>query len=758
MKPDRFLIGYSDSDSGYQTNVRPWLIPDNAYYQLENCYVYRGRTRKRLGSVLMGTTQYNSRLGYVIGTTDGSGDASGTVPGAIFAVGQAFLIGSDVYTVNVSGTPATLLSTNPSATFTYNLSTGDYTVTNADPGTDIIFYSATPVMGLPRFFVPLTTTYLNMAFDTQFSYVFDPISNIWVAVTSGDTVWTGTDLNFFWSTNYQGADTNTNWLWTTNYNPSDGIRYFDGTTWTTATMQIDSAGDTVSTCLAIAQFKNRLLLFNTIEDISSTETKYFNRVRYSALGDPTASNAWRQDIPGNGGAIDAPVQQAIVTVQFIKDRLIVYFENSTFELVYTGNQVQPFVWQKINTELGAEATFSEVPFDRQVFGVDNLGIHICNGSNVERIDEKIPQIAFNFSDTAGGRERIYGIRDYYNELVYWTYRNALASTEVYFPNKMLVYNYVNSTWATFDDSITCFGYFPYTQQTPGATWGDTTSAWQDLTILWNAGSDATTTPAIQSVIAGNQQGYVYVMLANVTSNASALQVTDVDSYSDGKISLLSINHNLAFGDFVLLISMNGMTFTDSNGNDLPTVIGVVTNNPILDGQPNTIDLTLLDNFNNSVVVAGTYTGGGTIARVSNITATTKQYNFYTEQDRNCYISKVDFLVDATSIGQVTVDFFVSSSQSSLLSGSAASGALPGNSILETAPYALSTFEQFQDRLWHPIYFYAEGECVQFSILMSPIQMFNYVIDDSGNINYTALQDFQLHAMVIYAQPTSSRMQ
>lgn len=758
MKTDRFLIGYSDNDSGYQTNVKPWLIPDNAYYQLSNCYVYRGRTRKRLGSVLMGTTQFNSRLGFVAATTDGSGDASDTAPGAVFEVGQVFLIGSDIFTIVETGTPGNALSTNPDVTFTYDTTNGNFVVTGADPNTDIIFYPATPVMGLPRFFVPDTGTFLNMAFDTQFSYVFDTVSNVWVAIDSGDSVWTGTDLNFFWSINYQGADPNTNWLWTTNFNPDDGIRYFDGTTWATATMQIDGASDEVLTCLAIAQFKNRLLLFNTIENISSTPTKYFNRVRYSALGDPTASNAWRQDVPGNGGAIDAPVQQAIKTVQFIKDRLIVYFEQSTFELVYTGNQVQPFVWQKINTELGAEATFSEIPFDRQVFGVDNLGIHICNGSNVERIDEKIPQIAFDFSDFEGGRQRIYGIRDYYNELVYWTYRNALASSDVYYPNKMLVYNYINSSWSTFDDSITCFGYFPYTEQTPGATWGDTTTSWQDLIILWNSGSDATTTPAIQSVIAGNQQGFVFVLLANVTSNASALQVTDVDSYSDGKMSIISVNHNLAFGEYVLLKNMNGITFVDSNGNTLSSAIGIVTNNPIIDNAPDTLNLTLLDNFNRAVTISGTYTGGGTIARVSNMVATTKQYNFYTEQDRNCYISKVDFLVDATSIGQVTVDFLTSSSQSSLLSGSSANGALPGNSILETAPYALSTFEQFQTRLWHPIYFYAEGECIQFSILMSPVQMFNYTIDDGGSINYTALQDFQLHAMVIYAQPTTSRMQ
>ena len=58
-----------------------------------------------------------------------------------------------------------------------------------------------------------------------------------------------------------------------------------------------------------------------------------------------------EDLPGFGNAIDAATQEAIVSAEFLKDRLIVYFERSTWELVYTGNQIYPFTWQKINTEL-----------------------------------------------------------------------------------------------------------------------------------------------------------------------------------------------------------------------------------------------------------------------------------------------------------------------------------------------------------------------------------------------------------------------
>jgi hypothetical protein len=758
MKPDRFLIGYVDNNSGYQTNVKPWLLPDNAFQTLENAYVFRGRVRKRLGSIWTGTDQLSSRLRYQLTNTDSSGNGSGTVPGAIFAPGQQFSINSDIFTVNTTGTPATLLSTNSSASMTYNTSTGAYTITNADASAEVFFYPATPVMGLYQYYVPATKDYQNIAFDLQFSYFYDKTLNSWVALTTGTATWTGDDTQFFWATNYNGTSTNTNYLWVTNYNDNDGIRYFDGTTWTTPTLTIDSSGDTVLTALMIIEFKNRLILLNTIEDISSTPTLYFNRVRYSEQYNATGANSWRQDLPGYGGALDAPVNEAIVTAQFIKDRLIVYFTNSTFELAYTGNQVNPFQWQLLNTELGAESTFSEIPFDKDVLGVDEIGIHACNGSNVSRIDETIPQVTFGFSNDNNERERIVGIRDYYTELAYWSYPNSIRNNQFYFPNRMLVFNYINNSWATFEDSITFMGYFPFQLENSGATWGNTYNTWQELTIMWNSAADTLTTPTVKSVIAGNQQGFVFILRPELTCNASVLQVTDVSIGSNGYMTLTIINHNLEFNNFILLSTMNGLTFTDSNSNTLATVMAQINSDPFTSGTPNSVNVLLLDNEGQAVTITGTYTGGGTAARVSNINIVTKQYNFYTAQDRSCYVSKIDFLVDKTNQGQVTVDYYISSSQNALLSGSLKNGALPGNSILETSPYTLVPFEQFQDRLWHPLYFYSEGECVQYSMYMSPNQMFQYTIDNNGNIQYTALEDFQLHAMAIYAQPTSMRMQ
>ncbi len=840
MPLDRFFIGFTGEDSGYQTNVKPWLINDEAFSLLENAYVFRGRVRKRFGSALMGGNQLNSRLRIEVGTTDGSGDASITVPGSEFNVGQMFSIGSELFTVYQAGTPVATLSTG-SGSATYNTTTGAFVVTGAAATTDIYFYPATPVMGIAQYNLPSTPGFVSLAFDTQFSYQFDDTTGAWLRLSSGQSVWTGTDSDFFWSVNYQGVTSNLNSLFVTNYVAADGIRYWNNSTWTKPVInysigsivdttdgsgnasgslvgtffigQVFNIGKTsflvtvangaltplaatgttatgtgtfntatgaytftgafantsiyftgnnfIATSRLIVSMRGRLLLFGTIENENGTNVSYETRLRYSAIGNPLTPNAFMSDSPGQGGFIDAPTTQAIVTAQFIKDRLIVYFESSTYELAYTGNQVLPFVWQKINTELGAESTFSQVPFDKVVLGIGNVGVHACNGNNVDRIDAKIPQLAFRFQNLEEGPKRVVGIRDYQTEMVYWSYPSQVRSDSFYFPEKVLVYNYVNNSWGVNDDSFTSFGYFLLTGTNDSdVTWGNTLDAWENIADLWNSNADGSTNQKVLTIMAGNQEGFMSLIQPNKLSNAAALQVTNFTIGSDvGTATISCINHNLSGNDFVLLTNMNGLTFTDSLGNVLPSLMGRVTPDPYFANTPNQFSIVALDTLGQAITITGTYTGGGGIARVSDINIYTKQYNFYTEQDRNIYVPKVDFLVSKTDVGQITVDFLIGSSPISIsdMAGPSGTDALLGDNVLVTSPYALVPSEQFQERLWHPLYFAAEGECVQLRFFMTNNQMYNYTLRN-GLITYSALQDFELHAMTFYAHPTSNRMQ
>lgn len=744
---DRFFIAPYDQDSGLQTNYKPWLIPDEAFAEINNAYVFRGRVRKRFGSRWIGDTSLVSRLRIEVGTITG-GSLSGNVrtinvdASMPTGIGQAFSVGSTIFTVfnDTSGDQQMLRSDGLSQIATYNLTNSDFNITNtgAADSTPVFFYPNLPVMGLITFEQNSVNDEFIIAFDTRYAYQYiSGWQRLSSEASSGAAVWTGDNSEFFWGTTWTGTNASDKVFFVTNFNETEPnyMRYYFGN-WNNFRPQIDATPNYLNCARILVPFKNRLVAFNIWEGPNTPlpGTNYPNRCRYSQIGSPLDSNAWRQDIAGRGNAIDAPTTEAIITVEFVKDRLIVFFERSTWELVYTGNQAYPFNWQQINTELGAESTFSIVPFDKVCIGVGNVGIHACNGANVERIDNKIPDTVFDIHNVDQGVQRVYGIRDYYVEMVYWTFPDTESSTDFPYPNRVLIYNYKTGTWAFNDDSITAFGYF---QPTTGVTWDSTTVTWDD-SIGWDSGS---VQAKFRQVIAGNQEGYTFICDADVTTNAAVLQITNVTTVGINTI-LTVIQHNLRYEDYIYI---QDATWSDSS-NSLNEQIYQVVN--IIDA--NTVDI------GPAAPYTGTYTGAGLISRVSKISIKTKEYNFYAKQGRNAYISKVDFMVDKTDAGQIQVDFYVSTATTPLLPDSQGNGVLLGTGTLDTYPYTAANgaeapipFEETAIRLWHPVYFQADGEVIQLQLVFNDQQMRDTDIREAG---------FALHAMCIYAQPTSYRFQ
>lgn len=734
MATDRFLIAPFDKESGLQTNYKPWLLPDTAFADLTNAYVFRGRVRKRFGSTWLLDDQLTSRLRINIGTTDiagnfvGSVPLTGGVPIATPAIGQMFSVETAVFTVNALGAPVALLSSS-TATGTFDSASGAVTITGATPSTKVYYYPSLPVMGLATY----ESTALNyepcIAFDTRFAYQYTSgWERLPAEAAPGDAFWTGGNAQFFWTSTWLGANAADKILFVTNFNEDEprSMREFNGATWSQFKPTVDGA-EFLLCARIIVPFKNRLIAFNTWEGVAFPGTNYQNRCRYSQIGDPGAADAWDQTTPGKGNAIDAPTTEAIVTVEFVKDRLIVFFERSTWELVYVGNQAYPFAWQQINTELGVESTFSVVPFDVVAIGVGNVGVHACNGANVSRIDDKIPTAVFDIHNEDDGAYRVYGIRDYYPEMLYWTFPDATRSSASPYPNQILVFNYETSTWSFNIDSITCFGYY---QPSSAITWDSTIITWSDP-ISWSSGANQARS---RQVIAGNQQGYTFLVDSNVTTNASVLQITDITTAAN-IVTITCINHNLDLGEYIYLqdiVDTGNLSLL--NGKIFQLIAGTVA--------PST--LTFI--YDGGTLLAGTYKGNGTISRVSNINIETKEYNFYQQQGRNAYVSKVDFLLDKTDSGAIMVDYFVSTSGDSMINSG--TGTLLGTSVLDTSAYIDVPFEANTSRVWHPLYFQADGECVQLQFYLSDDQMRSTAIRKS---------DFQLNAMCWYATP-SSRLQ
>lgn len=776
---DRFLI--APFNSGLQTNLRPWLIMDDAFSYLQNAYVFRGRVRKRFGSILMGVTPLSSRLRVNLGVnTNAAMNLPANEPAHTpqLAIGQTFSLGTTIFTVFQLGAGVATLSTNGAVSAVINSTVNPNTITITGGAlVDLFWYPSLPVMGITQYEINAVNDHPTYAFDTEFAYVFT--GGAWVR--SGNAVWHGDDKDFFWAVNWQGTATSATSapvLFVTNFNATvpapaatdDPIWKFDGTTWTplsgvNAFYFLPNGGAIhtgpyVQTARIIVAFKDRLLLLNTIENDNSggagVNTAYVNRVRFSFNGSPFARNAWYEpnqtdssggvvnnnNIAAGAGYIDASTEEQIISAEFIKDRLIVFFERSTWELAYTGSEILPFVWQKLNTELGSMSTFSSVPFDKEILTTGQTGIHACNGSNVVRVDEIIPDKIFDFDTRNNNTVRTFGIRDYDTEAVYFSFVGNLEERTQNFPNQVLVYNYKNRTWAVNDDCFTAFGYFEQSQDT---TWASSAPIiWAEANYTWNAGVIAANQ---RKILGGTPEGFVLIIVPqNVSRNAPSIYITGLSIAATGIITITAINHNLSAAptqfpddaDFVYVENVvgNADLMNYINGTIFPVAL-------IIDKDTFTVNT-----FGG--LTSGTYAGGGTLARVSNVQIVTKEFNPYKQYDQNVTIQRVEFAVQKTSAGAITVDYFASSSYQSMLGGADQSRAILGTGVLETFPYnALYPLESTQSMLWHSIYLQTSGTSVQLGLYFSPDQMVN---------PNTALSDFELQGMLLVTQPTSARLQ
>ena len=852
MAFDRFLI--APFDKGVESDLKPWQIPDDAFAELENAYIFRGRVKKRFGADLTGVNatagmeHLYSRLAYNLGKTHaGTGVIAGTVPGTKWEQGQLFSIADVIFTV-ADGTPGAhqMLRTDGSAEVaTFNVTNGAYTITiAAQKNVDCYWYPAQPVTGITQYHSGAINNEPTWAFDTQFAYKFK--TNRWVQ--DGAAIWQGDKTKLFLACNWNGLSADKTSLFVTNFNvvnyngvvstSDDPIWSYDGTANATAwapfkpRFRLDGLGPTnyvVSTARIVLPFKDCLILLNTVETDNTAvplNQHFPNRCRYShngsplpaapeaiagvngttngvggaagtvtaargSIGDvftiggevctvvndtpgaqvmnttgtsvthtfncatgayvfagaailtqiyylPSGAGAWLEgNQPGANGAgwIDAATEEEIVSAGFIKDRLIVYFERSTWELAYTGNYIVPFLWQKINTELGAESTFSAVTFDKVLLAVGQTGIHACTGATVQRIDAKIPDEVFDIDAETNGIAQIVGIRDFDVEMVYWSLISTLGSRGKFqnYPNKVLVFNYKNNTWAMNDDCITAFGYY---QEQYDKIWSDQEDPWKDIAWSWNSGIQSADH---RKILAGNQQGYVFTLEPDKTTNAPVMSITDIKTVV-GVTRLTIIDHNLQTalpGNTSPVGYINCGDYIRIENSGVSLVDGIW---PVTVINEDTISI--------PKVLTGVYPGNAIATRVSNINILSKQWNPYVDKDFQFQLSRIDFNIDKTSKGEVTVDYYPSYSTLSINSGSISAGTMQGDGRLETFAYPVKPLEAYQDQLWHPVYFQAEGDSVQIRIYMSHDQITDEDISAS---------EFEINAMILYTRKTSTRL-
>lgn len=485
-------------------------------------------------------------------------------------------------------------------------------------------------------------------------------------------------------------------------------------------------------------YYGRLLALNTWEgETIGTSTNIYNRCRFSQIGSPVQNDAWRSDIFGKGGFIDAPVAEDIVSATFFKNTLIVFFERSTWQLRYVGEYGLPFLWERISSDFGSESTFSTILFDEGVLTVGDKAIVSSSGTNVARIDEKIPDLVFTFRNANDGIARVHGARNFQKELAFWCYSDANdQEVDQYFPNKVLLANYRNKTFAILRDNITCFGTY---QPPDGVTWDDLTAMWDDFNIFWD---DADSQSEFPWVVIGNAQGYIsYYLKSNVATEGQSLSITAID-LSVTPITLTIINHNLLTGE---LIYLTDLTFLDALNVPVDTdlnerifrVTVIDTDTVSLsewDGEAYAIDFTFTPD------ATATYVGCGEVTLLPKMTIQTKDFNPFQQQGANLKISYVDLLTDATPDSSVSVNLYINSAINQ------SANVIVGNRNVETSltsPYYPAGM--LSDYAWHRFFATSAGQYMRVEITYGDDLMNDIDIHNST---------FVMNAMQLWMRPGS----
>lgn len=499
----------------------------------------------------------------------------------------------------------------------------------------------------------------------------------------------------------------------------------------------------------IVPFKDRLLFIGVVLQTSALNSQVYlqDTVVYSQNGTPyyTASftgdpgfatttftpinvpinqtataPAYWEDQTGFGGFITAGIDQPISTAGNVDDVLIIGFETIQAKIIYSGDDLLPFNFYIVNSELGSNSTFSIINMDKGVITRGDRGIIATAQTNAARIDLDIPDEVFEIRLLDNGNERVTAQRDFISEWVYITYPVNDDSVPNKFPNQTLQYNYRHGSWAIFRESYTHYGQFKKQTGFTWATVGTVFPTWAEWNEPWNAGASSLLEP---KVIAGNQQGFV-MEREDGTGEGTSLSI---QSFTGSLVT--SLNHGLNEGDYIIITGAIGTVGQQVNGKifsvALPTTNGFMLNPSI--------------NTN-------TYLGGGLITRMYIPFIQTKQFPVAWAQARKTRLGVQQYLFTATPNQQITLQIYLSQDADNayndldfpypaqIIPQASQNNTLVYNTTLYTCPESTNLgltpanvnlnmiTALYQKQIWHRMNTSLIGDTVQIGFTMNDTQM------------------------------------
>lgn len=342
----------------------------------------------------------------------------------------------------------------------------------------------------------------------------------WTATLQGD-YFTGNGTNFFNATNWKPSDTATGYLYLTNN--VDRITLFDGINlarpaYVTKLSHLATLVNDIKTCLDIKIYKNRLLLIRPT--LVGSNTPEAQSIRFSRQFIPQDLVS---DSAGHGGNEVAPTGDWIMSSQFVRDIINVFFLNSTWIFISTNSDFSPFRWTKINSSKSTQAPYGSIAYDTECTSMGNKGLIISNGVSVNRYDESIIDQYLDIEPKSFGQ--CYGQRyDLYQQalMLYPDVSDASGSNFQTTSSRILVFNFLEKTWSIYKLPLSCLGLG---QTTSDATWANfdpvtgiepfAGQTWEEWDKAWNSYLSLADQPAL---LGGGLDGFVYELDSAETDN------------------------------------------------------------------------------------------------------------------------------------------------------------------------------------------------------------------------------------------------
>lgn len=640
-----------------------FLSPLDSYENLLNAFVYRQILQSRLGFV-----QFANRLSRDIdaailsqtttaGTTTSIADLladtgiqspsiRSSEPNALIQEGSVVIsVNAGAATWNDATTPGILTPIGGSAAAgTINYVTGQVVLhfTGAVAGAlpIVVTFNYAPglrVMGIFEDTLPDGTKDL-LVVDKNYFYNYDAGTNQFVGVpfTSAVPIVTFgivSNEDYVSGTTYNFSDGSQRFVFTGK--GMDDVYFFDGTGVKRYTNVADNPDyaqppeGVLSKATTVIFFGQRLNFFVPIVN----GLTYQQGVLYSGIAD-AAGNGDKYNVPGSG-ILSCDTAEFMKGALILGDIVIMNLQRSNWALEKTRDAFNPYFNRKIPSVLGTDAGFSAVSWNYEVKSAGKTGMITTDGRQSLRFDNKIPYFTADDCDQAEF-ELMYGGFDRINGQFLFSYRSTESNLASITQDRVLVYNYEESTWAINDQRFSVFGQ---TDKGHDLTWddidGDNNPAWarmDETEEVWNKiGIEA----QVQKTLAGDDLGFIYqintdyddyfVNITNITQAGAAVVTIDPSAFQ--------------IGDRVVFVNVEGMVEINSS---IGTVTAATVTSIAVD----------IDSRNFTA-----YTNGGTVSKLIAFEADMIPFNPYRPEGRRVHMCHVEFQVN-TNAGNMFVDFYI----------------------------------------------------------------------------------------------------